>query len=167
MEIANLTRALSDVFRLSLNRGKEFLTIREELKFIQDYLYIQNILFDGKFIPHIEVDPAAYDWKIIKLIIQPFVENAIYHGLEPKMEQGNLEIRVQAERENLVITIADDGVGMDTRSDMEKGYAIRNVMNRIRLHYGDSAFVRIESEKGHGTEVTLSLPLDRVRDESA
>ena len=72
--IAQLTRALSDVFRISLNQGMELISIREELKFIEDYLYIQNIRFDGKFMTRLQIDEQVYDWKIIKLIIQPFVE---------------------------------------------------------------------------------------------
>ena len=161
--IAQLTRALSDVFRISLNQGKELLSICEELKFIDDYLYIQNIRFDGKFMTRIQVDKQVYDWKIIKLIIQPFVENAIYHGLEPKMNPGSLNILGWVEEQFLVITIEDDGVGMDTTADMQKGYAMQNVMNRVRIHYGRNARMEVESEAGYGTKVTLYLPVEKIK----
>lgn len=161
--IAQLTRALSDVFRASLNKGKELLSIREELKFIEDYLYIQNIRFDGKFMASIQVDEQVYDWKIIKLIIQPFVENAIYHGLEPKMDPGSLNILGRIEEQFLVLTVEDDGVGMDTTADVQKGYAMQNVVNRIRLHYGRRARMEVESRTGYGTKVSLYLPVERIK----
>ena len=166
MDIAQMTQALSDIFRLSLNKGKELITLQEELKFIQDYLYIQNIRFDGKFAARIQVDEAVRDWKIIKLIIQPFVENAIYHGLEPKLEQGNLYISVAVEQKYLTITVEDDGVGMDAASDMQNGYAMQNVMSRIRLHYGENAEAAVESEKGSGTRVRLRLPVEMVHQDT-
>ena len=166
MEIAKLTQALSDVFRLSLNKGRELITLQEELKFIQDYLYIQNIRFDGKFIAHIQVDETIYHWRIIKLIIQPFVENAIYHGLEPKLEQGNIYISAVVNEGYLTVTVADDGVGMDTSVDMLKGYAMQNVISRVRLHYGESAKVTVESEKGRGTWVQILLPVDIIQKET-
>ena len=166
MDIAQMTQALSDIFRLSLNKGKELITLQEELKFIQDYLYIQNIRFDGKFAARIQVDEAVRDWKIIKLIIQPCVENAIYHGLEPKLEQGNLYISVAVEQEYLTITVEDDGVGMDAASDMQNGYAMQNVMSRIRLHYGENAEAAVESEKGSGTRVRLRLPVEMVHQDT-
>ena len=161
-KIAQLTRALSDVFRISLNQGKELLSIREELKFIEDYLYIQNIRFDGKFMTRVQMDERVYDWKIIKLIIQPFVENAIYHGLEPKLDSGILNILGTVEKQYLVITVEDDGVGMDMETDMQKGYAMRNVMNRIRLHYGNDARMEVESSIGYGTKVKLYLSVEKI-----
>lgn len=164
--IAQLTRALSDVFRISLNQGMELISIREELKFIEDYLYIQNIRFDGKFMAQIQVEEQVYDWKIIKLIIQPFVENAIYHGLEPKMEPGSLQISVRVEELSLVITVEDDGVGMDAGKDMKKGYAMQNVMDRVRLHYGRETKVEVESRTGCGTKVRLCLPVEKIRSDT-
>ena len=165
-EIAQLTQALSDVFRISLNRGRELITIREELKFIEDYLYIQNIRFDGKFITQIQVEEEICTWKIIKLIIQPFVENAIYHGLEPKMEAGCLKILGKVEGEYLMITVEDDGVGMDTSAEIGQGYAMQNVKSRVRLHYGDEAKVIVESRIGCGTKVRLYLPVEIVQTET-
>lgn len=161
--IAQLTRALSDVFRISLNQGMELISIREELKFIEDYLYIQNIRFDGKFMTRLQIDEQVYDWKIIKLIIQPFVENAIYHGLEPKMDSGSLQISGRVEDRSLVIAVEDDGVGMDAAADMKKGYAMQNVMERVRLHYGENARIEVESRSGYGTKVRLYLPVEKIK----
>ena len=161
--IAQLTRALSDVFRISLNQGMELISIREELKFIEDYLYIQNIRFDGKFMTRLQIDEQVYDWKIIKLIIQPFVENAIYHGLEPKMDSGSLQISGRVEDRSLVIAVEDDGVGMDAAADMKKGYAMQNVMERVRLHYGENAKIEVESRSGYGTKIRLYLPVEKIK----
>lgn len=161
--IAQLTQALSDIFRISLNSGKELITIREELKFIEDYLYIQNIRFEDKFITQIKVEEELYEWKIIKLILEPFIENAIYHGLESKMDQGRLNLSGRIEGEFLVFIIEDNGVGMDTSTDITKGYAIQNIIERIKLHYTDAAEVLFESEKGKGTRVKICLPLEEVK----
>lgn len=162
-EIAQLTQALSDTFRIGLNHGHEMITIKEELKFIEDYLYIQNVRFDGKFIVQTKVDEEVYEYKIIKLVIQPFVENAIYHGLEPKIEQGNLEIFCGVCDGYLTITVNDDGIGMKSLADIQKGYAVQNVKERVLLHYGRAAKVEIESQTGCGTKVKLCLPMKIVQ----
>ncbi len=158
-DIAELTQALSDIFKIALSKGERFITIREELKFVKSYLYIQNIRFENKIQVEIFADERLLEEKIIKLLLQPFVENAVYHGLEPKIEGGILQIRIYQKENNLFFEITDDGVGMDVEADISNGYAIRNSIERIRLVYGEDAYVKFYSAKGQGTRVVICFPL--------
>lgn len=157
-EIAELTKALSDVFRIALNKGKKMITIREELHFIEQYLYIQNIRFEGKIQTSVEVDEMLLDQPVIKLLLQPFVENAVYHGLEPKLEEGKIWIRIYEQDDFLCFEIEDNGVGMDVETALSGGYALRNSMERIRLVYGETASVTFESKPGEGVKVKICVP---------
>ncbi|MBQ7372387.1 MAG: histidine kinase [Blautia sp.] len=157
-DVADLTQSLSEIFKISLNNGEEFISVRDEIRFIEDYLHIQNVRFEDKFLVRILVDEEIQDRKIPKQILQPFVENAIYHGLEPKLEKGNLTITGTCREGMLIFTVADDGAGIDPGTDVTKGYAVSNVIQRVALYYGEQAEVRFESEPGQGTTVTIVLP---------
>lgn len=161
-EVADLTQSLSEIFKISLNNGEEFIAVRDEIRFIEDYLHIQNVRFEGKFLVRIQIDEKIEDRMIIKQILQPFVENAIYHGLEPKMEKGNLVITGKTDEKFLIFSIMDDGVGISADVDVTKGYAVSNVMQRVKLHYGENAGVVFSSEEGKGTTVKILLPLQEV-----
>ena len=161
---AELTQALSEIFKISLSEGEEFIAVRDEIKFIEDYLYIQNVRFEDKFLVQIQVDDDIRDVRILKQIIQPFVENAIYHGLEPKFGKGRLTVTGMKEDGYLVFQVTDDGVGIDENVDIMKGYAVSNVYQRLKLHYGEKAELKFASRPGGGTVVTVRLPLEEVED---
>lgn len=163
-DVADLTQSLSSIFKTSLNNGEEFIAIKDEIQFIEDYLHIQNVRFEGKFIVRIQVTDEIKEIKIVKQILQPFVENAIYHGLEPKIGQGLLSLEGKIQSQYLIFEISDNGVGIEKDIDVMKGYAISNVIQRIKLHYGDNAEVVFESKMNEGTKVKLILPLKEVRD---
>ena len=93
--------------------------------------------------------------KILKLLLTPFVENAVYHGLETKMGDGNIWITGQVNENRIIFTIIDDGVGIDDMSKLDKGYGINNVRERIKLYYGENSEVTITSEPGKGTTITI------------
>ena len=161
---AELTQALSEIFKISLSEGEEFIAVRDEIKFIEDYLYIQNVRFEDKFLVQIQVDDEIQDIRILKQIIQPFVENAIYHGLEPKFGKGSLTVTGVKEDGYIVFQVTDDGVGIDEDVDIMKGYAVSNVYQRLKLHYGEKAELKFDSRPGGGTVVTIRIPLEEVGD---
>lgn len=161
---AELTQALSEIFKISLSEGEEFIAVRDEIKFIEDYLYIQNVRFEDKFLVQIQVDEEIRDIRILKQIIQPFVENAIYHGLEPKFGKGSLTVTGVKEDGYIVFQVTDDGVGIDEDVDIMKGYAVSNVYQRLKLHYGEKAELKFDSRPGGGTVVTIRIPLEEVGD---
>ena len=161
---AELTQALSEIFKISLSEGEEFIAVRDEIKFIEDYLYIQNVRFEDKFLVQIQVDDEIQDIRILKQIIQPFVENAIYHGLEPKFGKGSLTVTGVKEDGYIVFQVTDDGVGIDDNVDIMKGYAVSNVYQRLKLHYGEKAELKFDSRPGGGTVVTIRIPLEEVGD---
>ena len=109
---------------------------------------LQNMRFNERFNLHVEVEEAARTKQILTFLLQPFVENALYHGLEPQVGRGNIWVRGWLDGELLMFTVEDDGVGMDDLSVMERGYGIRNVRERISLHYGEEYGFTVESEKG-------------------
>ena len=162
-QVADLTQALSEIFKISLSEGVEFISVGDEIRFIEDYLHIQNVRFENKFLVKILVDEEIMDMHIIKQILQPFVENAIYHGLEPKIGKGCITITGKTQEDHLIFTVEDDGVGLPDGVDVMQGYAVSNVYQRIRLHYGEKADIQFESCPGEGTTVKLILPVEEVK----
>lgn len=159
-DVAELTKALSDVFKIALSKGEKFISIQKELDFVKSYLYIQNIRFEGKIHVDIQADERLMGYKVIKLLLQPFVENAVYHGLEPKLGNGTVVIRVYGEQDFLCFEVIDDGVGMDVDNALSSGYALRNSLERIRLVYGEDGRVEFRSSPGQGVQVKISLPME-------
>ena len=162
-QVADLTQALSEIFKISLSEGVEFISVGDEIRFIEDYLHIQNVRFENKFLVKILVDEEIMDMHIIKQILQPFVENAIYHGLEPKIGKGCITITGKTQEDHLIFTVEDDGVGLPDGVDVMQGYAVSNVYQRIRLHYGEMAVIQFESWPSEGTTVKLILPVEEVK----
>ena len=154
-QVADLTQALSEIFKISLSEGVEFISVGDEIRFIEDYLHIQNVRFENKLLVKILVDEEIMDMHIIKQILQPFVENAIYHGLEPKIGKGCITISGKTQEDHLIFTVEDDGVGLPDGVDVMQGYAVSNVYQRIRLHNGEKADIQFESCPGEGTTVKL------------
>lgn len=157
-DIAELTKAMSNIFKIALTKGEKYITIEKELEFLKSYLYIQNIRFDGKINYFIQVDPALENYKIIKLLLQPFVENAVTHGLEPKKGTGTIRIHIFQEEKRIYFQIEDDGVGMeDVDAALKNGFAVQNSIERVKLIYGEEAEVTFASKKDEGTKVTISF----------
>ena len=150
---------LSDAFKYSLNRDKRTeILVDEELIQIERYLLLQNILFDGKIHVVWNIEDEVRTTKILKLILQPLVENAIYHGLEPKIGDWELRIEGRMSGEIIEFTVQDNGVGM-LPDEIRKGFGASNVEERIRLHYGCEYGCRYESTLGEGTTVTVRIPV--------
>lgn len=154
-QVADMAESLSISFKLSLNKGREVISVRDELLHIQHYIRIQNIRFDNRFKYLEEVDHSILDGEIMKLLLQPLVENAIFHGLEPKVGEGAIRLTGKKEGSDLLFTVEDDGVGMESLMVTEQGYGLRNVKERLRLAYGERSQLEIWSMIGVGTRITI------------
>lgn len=161
-----LVEALAKLFRLSLNKGNEITTIEKELEHLNSYLFIQKMRYEIE--PQIEtdVDPALYPYHTIKLILQPLVENALYHGIAELDGGGRIRIRGAEVDGVIIFEVSDNGVGMTPEKIREifresrdqGGYGLKNVDERIRLYFGEGYGITIESEPGRGTRVRVRLP---------
>lgn len=164
-EISNITLALSSFYRTTLNKGNTMISVRMALENIQAYLKLQLWMHDDDFQVNYEIDEAAYDFMIPSLIFQPFVENALEHGLDVKEDPDHqLWISVRQDADSVYVEIRDNGVGMDEDTlehileYQAKGYGVKNVNDRMILHYGEAYGVHIESSSGKGTDVLLTFP---------
>ena len=160
-DIAEMVKALSDVFKLSLNKGDKIITIANELKKIEAYMKIQNLRYQNKFTLEIDVAENILQEKILTFLLQPIVENAVTHGLENKLGSGVVSIVGYREGEEIRITVHDNGVGIDDMQRLENGYGVKNIRERIRLFYGDEYDVLFESSSGEGTTVFFHFPVLR------
>ncbi|KRG16129.1 histidine kinase [Virgibacillus soli] len=151
--IAKMTQALSETFKLSLNNGKDLIPIAKELSHIKSYLTIQNIRYNGKFQYVEQVEPALLERQMLKLLLQPIVENAVYHGLEPKVGPGTIWLTGEKTGSEIVFTIKDDGVGIKDIERTKKGFGLKNVEERLKLYYGVESSLRITSDIGTKVEI--------------
>lgn len=174
-EVSKMTIALSRLLKSSISNNKEFIRLEEEAKYIDDYMTIQKIRFQDKIHYSMQIDEAAKNCLVPKLILQPIVENAMIHGLEKKLENGYLLIKGYVKNDLLHIQIIDNGVGMDERTmsallkgvyvnrDENKGTGngILNVQNRIKLLFGREYGLKIDSNENVGSVFELTLPVHR------
>lgn len=157
--IAAMVLALSNMFKLSLNKGKYILNVREELEHVEQYMAIQKLRYKERFELIVDVDEDLLDLHIIKLILQPFVENSVYHGLEPKLGNGYIEIQGERLEDTIYFRILDNGVGMDNPDAIFNGYGVTNVVDRIHLFYGGAYGIRVTTVKGCRTGVEIRIPV--------
>lgn len=164
-DISTVTLALSDYYRTTLNKGENFITVSGELLNIKSYLEIQLMMHDYEFEVEYQIDSEVKAYYMPKLILQPLIENALEHGLDVKTE-GNkkLLISCQQHEENIVLTVQDNGVGMEENlvEDLVKthasGYGVKNVNDRLALLYGKNYALHIESHVGEGTKIEIYIP---------
>lgn len=158
-DAAQMSLYLSRYFRSNISQNELTISIREEISSIQNYLAIQNIRYKNKFNFVLNVNESLYDIKILRMLIQPLIENAIFHGLEPKRGTGTIELSIYRNNEILTIITKDNGVGF-TSDNFKKGIALKNIDERIKLFYGGSYGAEITSQPSVGTTVTLKIALE-------
>jgi len=171
-DVVPMTEALAKLFRISLNKGNELISITDEFEHVRNYLVIQSMRYKNKFDYTLSIADEVRYCKTIKLIIQPVVENSIYHGIKEMKEKGRIIIAAFRDEDSLVITITDNGIGMEENicdSILKKesqgaknggsGIAVKNVNERIKLHFGDKYGLSYVSTKDKGTIATLLLPI--------
>ncbi len=158
-DIAQMVLSLSDMFKLSLNEGKGYIRVLDEITYVENYMRVMNYRFQNRFKVYFDIDDEILECYIMKFMLQPFVENSIIHGLEQKVGDGSVIILGHRIGEDLEFQIIDDGVGFDVELKRESGYGIRNVADRIRLIYGEEYSIKIASTMGEGTTVVIKIPV--------
>lgn len=185
--IANMAKSLASFFRYSISRRENIVTIQDELNNIQNYIMIQNYRFEDKFCFRVDVEETDQKYLaclIPKMTIQPIVENAIFHGLETKNGECCVIIRIQVTQAKIILTISDNGIGMNEkqlqklRDSLENenirertegdrngkrvhgnGIALYNINQRLKLTFGDEYCLHAYSIEGEGTDVEILLPI--------
>lgn len=175
--ICSVCRSLSRMFRYSISRGKEIVPLYLEIEHVKDYIYIQKLRFKDRFQVIYEIDENMKNNKMIKLVLQPLVENALLHGIESKEEECTIIISVKHIDGNIEISVKDNGIGMNeyqlkllkesldeeilhAKVDSQKNRSIglKNVHARIRLYFGENYGLKVESMQDLGTTVTVIIP---------
>ncbi len=172
----NMVVSFSEFFRLVLSKGKEFITIREEEMHIRSYLEIQQVRYRDILEYDIHIDPELYPFRILKLTLQPLVENALYHGIKYKRAKGRVSIIGKREGNLIRFMVEDNGVGMEAEEleklrreimrpcqETEKGFGLANVNERIRMNFGMQYGMRIDSVKNEGTRVSITIPMEYMK----
>lgn len=165
VDISKITLALSSFYRTSLNKGKNVMSIKDEIDNMRSYLTIQQMMHDGDFDAVIDIEDGILQYNTLNLILQPLIENAIDHGIDLNTGvRGVITITGRGTEDEIILTVEDNGVGM-TKEQADKiitkdskGYGVRNVNERIKLYYGEQYELKIESEIGKGTKVIVHFP---------
>lgn len=171
-EAVKAVTALARFFRISLSKGKSIITVRDELEHVRNYLMIQHMRFKNKFTYEIEASDDVLELASLKLMLQPLVENAIYHGMEFMDGDGEILLKVWKEDADLYFCVIDNGLGMTdeqvanlftgashVESRRGSGIGVKNVNERIKLYFGEEYGLSIESEPDEGTTVRIHLPV--------
>jgi len=173
--IIEVVGALTRLFRVTLSQGNEMISLEQEIEHVHSYLVIQKIRYEDKFEYRIDCPDELKNLFVLKMILQPLVENSLYHGIKEKRGAGFLRLEVHVEEESLVMRVFDDGVGIPPstlkviRSGLEQAdhsrdrsaFALYNVNDRIRLTYGDEFGITIDSSHAEGTVVVIRHPIVR------
>ena len=171
--VVDLVDSLTNMLRIGLSKGNEIITVRMEIKHVESYLMIQKTRYEDKLNFTIQVEEKLMSCRVIKLILQPLVENAIYHGIKEKRGQGQIMIVGQLENDKIHFQVIDNGIGMmpekleqinqllkgDTMQPTEVGYGIFNVNAKIKLNFGNDYGLSFQSVYGQGTTVDVWHPI--------
>ncbi|HEX7715075.1 MAG TPA: sensor histidine kinase [Bacillota bacterium] len=168
-ELCRIVDAMTTFYRLALNEGKSVLKVKDEINHVKAYLEIMQYRYPDKVEVYWDVDPETLDCYVIKLILQPLVENSFAHGLIHKQANGCLWIKVSCRNDRIELSIRDNGVGMDPETitrilsgnyiQKGHGYGIYNIIERLRLCFGDRGVLTISGTPGNGTTVTIQIPV--------
>ena len=170
-EAVHTVTALARFFRLSLGKGKNIVTVRDEIDHVKNYLMIQHMRFKNKFDYEFDIAEDVLELPSLKLMLQPLVENAIYHGMEFMDGDGMITVKAWRKEDELYLSVADNGLGM-TEDKVEmiltgkstsgngrgSGIGVKNVNERIKLYFGEAYGLTIDSEPDEGTTVIIHLP---------
>lgn len=176
-QVVMMVSALSDFFRTTLSKGRDYISVEEEELHIRSYLQIQQFRYRDILEYEIRIGQELYEYQILKLTLQPLVENALYHGIKNKRGLGHILVTGEKDGDNLVFVVRDNGIGMDAeRLDHVRklisgelkeegdpsGFGLFNVEQRIKLNYGEEYGLELYSEYGKGTEVKAVIPAVKI-----
>lgn len=173
-QVVDICMAFTDFFRISVSGGKDFITVEREEQHIRSYLIIQSVRYGNMMSYTVEIDAEIHNERILKLLLQPLVENAIYHGIQLRRTPGHIKVRGARHKGGcMIFSVEDDGMGMDEvtlhrvqaqldllelpQGDDDGGFGLYNVNRRIRLYYGGEG-LHIDSKTGKGTRVYFCIP---------
>ena len=165
-EAVVMVNALAQLFRISISKGHELIPIRSEVQHAKSYLQIQSVRYKDQFSYRFEVDESCLDYLCNKITLQPIIENAIYHGINGLVDEGEIVIRIESQGDDILATVEDNGVGMEKeqidaifrRSDSKSGIGIKNVNDRLKIWFGEAYGITIESVPDKGTRVIVRMP---------
>ena len=160
--VVSITKALATYFRLALNGGEDLIPLTKEVDHVRQYLYIQQQRYEEKLSYEIQVDENIPDILLPKLVLQPLVENAIYHGIKEINRPGKIQLTVRYQSPSIKITIEDNGVGLKKQGTSNKalgGVGIQNVKERLALYFGEEFKMEFDSVENSYTKVYLTIPI--------
>lgn len=170
-EIGEMVTALGNFFRTSINKGPEYITIADEMENVKNYIYIQKVRLSNFFSVEWDIQKEVKNFKTIKLILQPVIENAINHGLKNMKKNGMILIKCYKDQDRIFFQIKDNGMGIKADKvqriqtyidspdkNANKSVGLKNVNQRIKLYFGDNYGLKIFSKEGQGTKIYIILP---------
>ena len=170
-EAIDIVVALSEFFRIVVSKGKDFITIREEEIHIKSYLQIQQSRYKDILTYEINIPEELYAYQILKLTLQPIIENSLYHGIKKQRAKGKITVTGDIKDDVIYFHVIDNGVGMDEEelnalrkeielpgSKQSTGFGLANVNKRIKIIYGNDYGLSIQSKKGEGTDIMIKFP---------
>ncbi|MDV4149328.1 histidine kinase [Clostridium sp. AL.422] len=166
--IYKMIKSLGKFYRVSLNKGSNIITIKEEIDTIKNYLIIQEMRYSGTLDVEYNLDNSCNEYKIIKLVLQPLVENSIYHGIRNKEGKGKIIISTYQNEESVFLSVEDNGLGINKEkiqgiyNNEGIGVGLRATKERLRIFYGDKFRFLIESELNIGTKIIIQIPKEKL-----
>lgn len=171
-EASQMVVALAKLFRISISRGRNIITIKDEIEHARSYLIIQSFRYADAFKYEFDIEEEVLEYTTMKLILQPLIENAIYHGLKNRIDEGLIKIHVYREQDNVVFAVTDNGYGMKEEKieqlynnfqnpHLNDGVGLKNVYLRLLLYYGKDSNLKITSELDEGTTIQITIPIKR------
>lgn len=162
--------SLGNFFRISLSKGSETISLADEIRLIKNYLTLQKLRYGDMINDEYNVEDNTLNINILKNILQPLVENCIYHGIRPSGEPGLITTSARIEEDYLFLSVEDNGIGMDENeinsisdenlAGNQSSFGLRGTIQRLKIHYGTNGIYKVESKKYEGTKITLKIPVE-------
>lgn len=168
-EVYDAIETLGKFYRKFLSKGQEEITLSDEVEIVKNYLKLQELRYGDIFHDIYDIDEKVKNVRIPRLILQPIVENALYHGIIPKGEEGDIYIKAKQKEDKLVITVKDTGIGAseerisEVLSKKSQSFGLKSTLDRISKYYSNKVSYKISSEVGYYFEVEIYIPLEELK----